>query len=213
MKTSFLPSCLLVVVLCCSGCLTTERVEVDRTVPPYFKAENTYLAAQGRDAIPRRVLVLPATGRGTAKALRDLDKVLVQELAKANAFEVLLPDSDKVRNRRTDDEFTLQEAEVWAREVGADGILTCQVTSLQSHRPIVLGTALKLWNIPLRSTVWVVDETLDSQLTPVANGARNYYLSNFRVNYPGRRSEQILESPSMFYQYAFAELLSTLPPR
>jgi hypothetical protein len=105
----------------------------------------------------------------------------------------------------------MAEAQAWADQAGADGILACNVTSLQPHRPLILGTVLKLWSIPKQTTVWSVDETLDSQLTIVANGARNYYLTQLRVSYPTRRSEQILESPNLFFQYAFSELLLTLP--
>ncbi len=201
----------LTVALLFSGCASTEYVEVDRTIPPYFHPRNFHVHPEGRAAMPRRVLVLPSFGKGEITTLRDIDDMLVQELAKVNVFEVVLPSRADVVSRRNEQEFTLEEALPWAEKEGADGILVCRVNSCSPHRPLILGTALKLWNIPKKTTVWAADETLDSQLTIVANGARNYYLSEFRQSYPNRRSEAILESPRMFFQYAFSEILSTLP--
>ena len=195
-----------------SGC-TTDYIEVDRTVPPYFHTKNVFQHAEGLDAIPHRVLVLPSWGDAPTVTLRQLDEILVQELGKVNVAEVVLPPREKIASRRSNQEFNLEEAKTWAEQAGAQGVLTCRVIVCKPHRPTSLGVALRLWNVPKDATVWAVDETLDSQLTIVANGARNYYLTNFRAQYPTRRSETILESPNMFFQYVFAELLSTLPTR
>ncbi len=209
--------CLLLTAYCSlfslllAGCATTEYIEIDRAVPPYFHASNFFVAPEASQAMPKRVLVLPCYGSVAVATLGDLNQILVQELAKVKLFEVLPPTQVKIANRRSDQEFNLQEAGLGAREVGADGVLLTHVTSCRPHRPLVLGVAMKLWNIPKETAVWAVDETLDSQLTPVANGARNYYLSELRAAYPTRRSDQILESPRMFFQYAFSELLNTLP--
>jgi len=200
------------IVLCLffTGC-AADYIEIDRTVPPYFHAQNVFLDARGRDAIPRRILVLPSSGSATTYSLRQLDGILVQELTKANVAEIVPPLRFDSQNRRPDQEFTLEEARLWAQKAGADGVLLCRVTSCRPSRPLSVGVNLRIWNIPQSLTAWSVDETLDSQLTVVANGARNYYLSNFRASYPTRRSEHILESPSMFYHYVFSELFSTLP--
>jgi len=197
-------------LLCFTGC-ATEYIEIDRAAPPYFRASNFFVAPETTQVMPKRVLVLPCYGSVAVSTLGDLNQVLAQELAKVKLFEVIPPTRVKIANRRNDQEFNLQEASLWAREVGADGLLITHVTSCRPHRPLVLSVAMKLWNIPKETAVWSVDETLDSQLTPVANGARNYYLSELRVAYPTRRSDQILESPRMFFQYAFSALLSTLP--
>ncbi len=200
-----------VTALLICGCVSTEYIEVDRTMPPYFHPKNFRVSSEGRDALPRRVMVLPSFGKADVMTLRDIDELLVQELTKANAFEVVLPSRADVQPRRNEEEFTLEEALPWAAKEGADGILICRITSCSPHRPLLLGTAMKLWNIPKQTMPWAIDETLDSQLTLVANGARNYYLSEFRAAYPNRRSESILESPRMFFQYVFSELFTTLP--
>ncbi|MDD2709542.1 MAG: hypothetical protein PHV34_16270 [Verrucomicrobiae bacterium] len=201
-------TCLLVL----TGCATTEYIEIDRTVPPYFQPTNVYHDPQAGDSRPKRVLVLPCHGNaGTPLILKDLNEILMQELTKANFFEAIPLSTKIAMNRRRDQDYDLVSALGWAKDAGADGILICRVTSCQASKPLVLGVSMKLWSIPREANVWSVDETLDSQLTPVANGARNYYLTNLRANYPSRRSENILDSPRMFFQYAFAELFSTLP--
>jgi hypothetical protein len=207
MKTSRF---LIFICLFFSGC-AADYVEIDRTVPPYFHAQNVFIDAHGRDAIPRRILVLPSWGTPMTETLRQLDGILVQELTKANIAEVIPPLKFESQNRRPHQEFTLEEARLWAQQAGADGVLLCRVTSCRTIKPLSLGVNLRIWNISQSLTAWSVDETLDSQLTTVANGARNYYISNFRETFPSRRSEHILESPNMFYQYAFAELFSSLP--
>lgn len=212
MKT-YPPFWLLAVVLF-SGCIaSTQYIEIDRVVPPFFHAKNVYVDPKRYQAMPHKVLILPCTGRAHVATLRDLDGLLIQELTKVNLFEVVPPLEEKAKSRRSSQEFSMTEVQVWAEQVGADGIMVCHVSSIQPYRPLLLGTSLKLWSIPKQAAVWAVDETFDSQLTTIANGARNYYLSNFRVSYPNRRSDQILESPNMFFQYAFAELFSTLPSK
>jgi len=197
-------------VVLLSGC-AADYVDIDRTLPPYFHAQNVFIHTEGLDAMPRRILVLPCWGDAPAKTLRDIDEVLWQEFGKANVAELVVPPRESTINRRSEQEFTLDEARKWAHKAGAEGVLTCRVTSCSPHRPIALGVALRIWSLPKDTTVWAVDETLDSQLTLVANGARNYYLTEFRAPYPARRSEAILESPRMFFQYVFAELFITLP--
>ncbi|MBI4025642.1 MAG: hypothetical protein HY360_11730 [Verrucomicrobia bacterium] len=196
-----------------SGC-ATEYIEIDRTVPPYYRARNFYLDAEAESKMPNRVLVLPCFGNASVSTLRLLDEVLAQELGKLTFFEVVPAPPEKTMNRRGQQEFTLNEAQAWAQAAGASGILQCRVTSCNPYRPLALGVSMKLWGVSPETTVWAVEETADSQLTLVANGARDYYLSNFRASYPTRRSEQILESPRMFFQYAFHEFLATLkrPP-
>jgi hypothetical protein len=193
-----------------AGC-AADYVEIDRTVPPYFQPNNYFVHNQGRDALPRRILVLPCTGNATTTILRELDQAVVQELAKANIAEIIPPPQDKALHRRPSQEFSLQEAKIWAEQAGADGLLICRITSSRPHKPMVVGASVRIWNIPMETVVWSVDEMLDSQITTVANGARNYYLLNFREKYPVRRSEHILESPNMFYEYVFYELFSTIP--
>lgn len=207
MKNSFLLS---IVCLFLAGC-AADYVEIDRTVPPYFHAKNYYIDTHGRDALPRRILVLPSYGNSTADTLKVLDSCLVQELTKANIAEVIPPLKFESMNRRPHQEFTLEEAKNLALQAGADGVLICRVTSCRPSKPISLGVNIRIWNIPQNLTAWSVDETLDSQLTTVANAARNYYLSNFRAAYPARKSQYILDSPNMFFQYCYYELFSTLP--
>jgi hypothetical protein len=210
MKHLFCPQLFLVGTLFLAGC-STEYIEIDRTVPPYFHARNVFHAEN--ISMPHRVLVLPTWGKASVSTLRDLDPILIQEVAKINLFEVATSSKENTVNRRPEQDFTLEEARAWARQKGADGILMCQVTSSNPYRPTSLGVKLRLWSVHDETTVWAVDETLDSQLTTVANGARNYYLTTLRSSYPTRRSEQILESPRLFYQYVFAELLSSLPEK
>jgi hypothetical protein len=193
-----------------TGC-AADYVEIDRTVPPYFHAQNVFIDTHGRDAMPRRILVLPAWGNTQLPVLRQLDTILVQELTKANIAEVIPPLRVETQNRRPQQEFTIDEARYWAQQTGADGVMLCRVSSCSPHKPLSLGVNLRIWNFPQSLTAWSVDETLDSQLTTVANGARNYYLSNFREPFPTRKSEHILQSPNMFFQYCFAEIFSTLP--
>jgi hypothetical protein len=209
MKSPFFLSLGLIAFLA-TGC-TTEYIEIDRTVPPYYHARNVYRNTTTPNPFPQRVLVLPCYGVGTPASLRDLNEALVQEAVKANLFEVIPPPGTLTKNRRRSQEYDLVEAQTAAKEFGADGILICRVTSCQPYKPLTLGVAVKLWNIPKETTAWAVDENFDSSLTTVANGARNYYLTKLRVNYPNRRSEQILDSPQLFFQYVFAEIFSTLP--
>lgn len=209
---NLIPYLSILIALFVAGC-ATEYVEIDRTIPPYYHAQNVFHDPQTRAALPRAVIALPCSGRVAPQTLRELDGILVQELAKVNLFEVKKPSADKVRSRRSEQDFTMEEAKAWAGETGADGIMICKVTSCSASKPLVLGVSLQLWSLNKEANVWAVDETLDSQMTLVANGARNYYLTNFRANYPTRRSEQILDSPHMFFQYAFAELFSTISPK
>jgi hypothetical protein len=199
-----------------AGCLlifgcATEYIEVDRTLPPYYEPTNFQMDAEGFSALPRRVLVLPSWGRAPTVTLRELDEILQQELGKVNSFEIVQLPSSKIVSRRSEQDFTLSEAEELAQQAGTDGVLTCRITQNQPYKPMTIGMVMRLWNIPKRKVVWAVDETLDSRLTLVANGARNYYLTSLRAVYPARRSEHILESPRLFYQYALAEMVSTLP--
>lgn len=197
-------------VVWCLGC-TTERVEMDIALPPYFEAKNVYRDEAGAASIPKRVLVLPCYGTATMPVLQQLSEALVQSCGKVTAFKVIMPPKEKVTNVRAYRELSLAEAKAWAKEVGADGILTCRIHACQMIRPLSLGAALSLWNIDKNAVVWSVDETMDTQMTPVASGARYYYLSEFRMSYPNRQSDQILDSPQLFFKYAFAELLKTLP--
>jgi hypothetical protein len=199
------------IALVLTGC--TEYVEIDRTVPPYFEPSNVHIHPEGWAVMPRRVLILPSWGKAANVTLKELDPIIAQEAGKLNAFEVIPIPPTQAMNYRSDQDFTLDEGRALAKKYAADGILLCRVTSSQPHRPIVLGVGLRLWNVPLDTTVWAVDEVLDSQMTLVANGAREYYLTKFRDSYPGRRSEKILESPDLFYQYVFYKLFSTFPSK
>ena len=197
-------------VLACFGC-TTERIEMDMAPPPYFRASNVYVDAGGAGSLPKRVLVLPCYGAASMPDLKELSELLVEGCGKVNAFRVIMPPKEKVTNVRVYRELSLDEARAWAREVGADGILTCRIHACQKIKPLSLGAALNLWSMERNANVWSVDETLDTQLKTVANGARHYYLSEFRRSYPNRQSEQILDSPQLFFKYAFSELLKTVP--
>jgi hypothetical protein len=106
MKNSFI---LITIAFFLGGC-AADYVEIDRTVPPYFHAHNVFIDVHGRDAMPRRILVLPSWGASNTETLRNLDNVLVQELTKANVAEVIPPLKFESQSRRPSQEFTLEEA-------------------------------------------------------------------------------------------------------
>jgi hypothetical protein len=204
-----------------SGCGTfapTERVQ-----GPSYRPGNYFAAAARWPLHWKRVAVLPLAETATADPAgdgrRQLESVLVTELAKLQRFEVQWVSPADLRRWtgretwRASDELPQDFFARLRQSTGCDAVLFCELTHFEPYPPLVVGWRLTLVEGERGEVWWAVDEVFDASDPAVANGARRYLLAQAPGSAPLGDSRGILHSPRRFGHYAASAALATMPER
>ncbi|HTS18829.1 MAG TPA: hypothetical protein VMP11_14740 [Verrucomicrobiae bacterium] len=197
-----------------SGCTSVRAV---RQADP---APNAYSARVHLPSDLRRVVVLPVTCDNTpdAEVGRDaLQPVLLAELTKVNAFEVVPISPDQLRavtGKSRWEATELLPPDLFSRlhaATGCDAVLFCRLKQFRAYPPLSVGWDLRLVEVNQRSVLWAVDQVFDAGKTEVASAAQRYYARSEERSATIADPESVLMSPRLFGQYAAAASLAVLP--
>jgi hypothetical protein len=181
---------------------------------------NVYGAVACLPAQLRRVAVLPVTCEynSDAEAGRDtLQPVLLAELAKTSAFEVVPVDHEQLEAITGRPAWAAHEvlpSDFFSRmreATGCDAVLFCRLKQFRAYPPLAVEWDLKLVDANRRSILWATDEVFDSGEPSVAGAARRYYAQAIGHSSAIGDPSAILMSPRLFGQYAAAASLAALP--
>jgi hypothetical protein len=204
------------------GCTSLPTLE-KMTLGPSYSPKNVHRQSASLPDSLRRLAVLPLSvpgGDATIDAGREsLEPLLKLELQKSQAFELIFVTQADLKRWTGQRNWT--SAETLPRELfdqlrasfACDGVLFCQLTQYRPYKPLTVGWRLQLVDAREPRTWWSVDEVFDSTRTPVADGARRYYLEHFKDGTPATDSRFILNTPERFAQYTLDALFATLPTR
>lgn len=181
---------------------------------------NVYHAVARLPQTVRLVAVLPLTSDAdpnTDHGREALQPVLLSEIAKTTAFEMVAVDPEQLRaitGRATWNVQDVLPSDFLTRlhaATGCDAVLFCRLTHFRSYPPMAVGWDLKLVDINSRALLWAVDQVLDSGQPAVARAAREYYDQAIHVPPPKGDPSSVLQSPRLFGQYAAAMAVETIP--
>lgn len=205
-----------------AGC--AEQPRMRRALAQPYRPANMHQTTASLPSYLRRVAVLPlVAGEGTASdaalALGTLEPILLLELRKRAAFDVIPISRDQLRlwTGRTDwrqeeplpPDFLSRIRE----QTGAEGLVFAQVAAYRPYPPLAVGWRLALVDTTTGTSHWSVDEVFDAGSVEVIKAAQTY--ARAQMNQPATEldSSAVLSSPSRFGQYAAAAVVATLQPR
>lgn len=209
------------VALVTAGCATFAPA--DQVRGPSYRPGNYFNAAARWPLHWKRVAVLPlaetAANDPELDGRRQLEPVLLTELAKLQRFEVQVVSATDLRRWtgretwRASDELPQDFFARLRQATGCDAVLFCELTRFEPYPPLVVGWRLTLVEGERGQVWWAVDEVFDASEPAVANGARRYQLARAQGTPPTGDSRGILHSPRRFGHYATSALLGTMPER
>ena len=204
-----------------AGCQTTPTVHIDWSGGPFFHATNF----TGLDTLPLdvlRVAVLPPAGLEDVptESAAGLEAALRLTLTAAARFETVFAAPGLVRAAVGRNAIGSTEAlppELFdrvTRELGADAVLLTDITLLRAYPPLALGVRMKLVRLQgNRPILWAFDQVFDCRNLAVANSAQLHAAGGKTEAAGAGGGAGVLQSPSRFADYVFAEAFATLPHR
>lgn len=212
---------LLAGVLGWTGC--AEQAQLRRTFASPYKPTNLHQRAATLPATLRRVAVLPVTvndqDQDARTGVQNLEPVLVAELRKKGAFEVVPVTREQLRVWTGQPSF--RQSEVLPvgllgqlrEQTGCDGVLFSHLSVYRPYPPLAVGWHLALVTSEDRVTEWSVDEVFDAGSPEVIKAAQSYFRGQLNQPSVELDSTGVLTSPRRFGQYSAAAALGTLPTR
>jgi hypothetical protein len=97
------------------------------------------------------------------------------------------------------------------RETAAQAVLFLDITQSKPYPPLVFSFRARLVDTTTGETVWAADEIFDSTQATTARGARRYARRNSTGT--GDHGHAVLQSPTLFSEYAFNAVTQLLPVR
>lgn len=199
------------------------REKLERPVGPGFTPSNVYKQSPSFPPHWQRVAVLPLVAlRSDAQfssGQETLAPLVVQELGRSLAFEVVTVDPEVLRRWTGRDRWSAEDTlprELFDRvreQYACQGVIFAQLTQYQAYGPLQIGWRIKLVDSRDSAVVWAVDEVFDSGRSPVANAARRFAQDHQNQGYGQPENAIILSSPRRFGQYTLNALFATLPSR
>ncbi|MBI5800015.1 MAG: hypothetical protein HZA92_04720 [Verrucomicrobia bacterium] len=195
---------------------------------PGYQPVNVHRPPAGVPEKIRRVVVLPlvsdARGAQADAGVDTMQAVLVTELVRCGAFEILAVSADELSHATGRSQWTAEEklpAAMLQRlrdRHGCDAVLFSRLTQYRAYPPLAVGWSFKLVECPAKSgeaprILWAAEEVFDAGNPAVVNSARRYYLGQLKVPGPLADSQAVLNTPRRFAQYTLNALALTLPPR
>lgn len=211
-----------------AGCETMDFKRPERVSGPDYEPANVHRPPAGMPEQIRRVAVLPlvsdARGAQAEAGTEIMQSVLVTEMVRAGAFEIVAVSADDLNHATGRSQWTAEEklpAAFLQRlrdQHGCDAVLFSRLTQYRAYPPLAVGWSFKLVECPLKPAgppriLWAADEVFDAGNPAVVNSARRYYLSELKVSGPLADSQAMLHTPRRFAQYTLHALALTLPPR
>lgn len=208
-------------LLLLAGC--AEQPRVRRAMAQSYQPTNLHRQAAVLPAHLRRIAVLPLTAPAgdveAQNAVPALESILLIELRKRAAFEVVAVSREQVRlwSGRTEwhqeDPLPANLLPRIQQETGSDGIVFAHLSAYRPYPPLATGWRLSLVDFTTGNTCWSVDEVFDAGSVEVIKAAQAY--ARGQLNQPAVEldSTGVLSSPSRFGQYSAAAALGTLQPR
>lgn len=211
-----------------TGCETMEFNFPERVSGPDYQPANVHRLPAGVPEKIRRVAVLPlvsdARGAQAEAGAEMMQSVLVTELARSGAFEILAVSADDLNHATGRGQWTAEEKLPTAflqrlrERHGCDAVLFSRLTQYRAYPPLAVGWSFKLVECPAKPAdapriLWAADEMFDAGNPAVVNSARRYYLGQLKVTGPLADSQAMLHTPRRFAQYTLHALALTLPPR
>lgn len=216
-----LTACLVAGLLAGAGC--AEQPRARRALAQPYQPANLHRAAASLPASLRRVAVLPlATPDGSseaASAAAGMETILLAELRKRAAFEVVPVSRDQLRlwtgraDWRREESLPADLLNRIQERTGSEGVLFSGISTYRPYPPLAVGWSLQLVDAATGASYWTVDEVFDAGSVEVIKSAQAY--ARAHMNQPALEldSTGVLSSPSRFGQYTAAAVVGTLQPR
>ncbi|KAF0171177.1 MAG: hypothetical protein FD161_4391 [Limisphaerales bacterium] len=211
-----------------AGCETVDFSRPERVSGPDYEPANVHRLPAGVPEKIRRVAVLPlvsdARGAQAEAGAETMQSVLVTELVRSGAFEILAVSADDLSHATGRGQWTAEEKlpaaffQKLREQHGCDAVLFSRLTQYRAYPPLAVGWSFKLVECPAKPAgtpriLWAADEVFDAGNPTVVNSARRYYLGQLKVTGPLADSQAMLHTPRRFAQYTLHALALTLPPR
>lgn len=211
-----------------AGCESMDFNLRERIRKPDYQPANIHRLPSGVPEEVRRVAVLPlvvdARGAQATAGGEALQSVLVGELTRAGAFEILAVSAEDLSHATGRGQWTAEEPlpagflQRLRAKQGCEAVLFCRLTQYRAYPPLAVGWSLKLVECPASAgaaprILWAADEVFDAGNPAVANSARRHYLAQVQSLGPLADSQLAVTSPRRFAQYTLHALALTLPPR
>lgn len=211
-----------------TGCETVDFAVPEQVNGPGYQPANVHRLPAGVPEKVRRVAVLPlvsaSRGAQAEAGAEAMQSVLVTELVRSGAFEILAVSADDLNHATGRSQWTAEEKLPTAffqrlrDQHGCDAVLFSRLTHYRAYPPLAVGWSFKLVECPTKPAespriLWAADEVFDAGNQAVVNSARRYYLSQLKVPGPLADSQTVLQTPRRFAQYTLHALALTLPPR
>lgn len=200
------------------GCQTQRRELAyfkEETLTPSYMPTNFTL-----NPIPDSVIslaVLPIhTDFIEGDQKKAMDRILLQEIAKTNAFEVI-----PINTLQCADWFGQESLSRYMplpphalktvhQKTAADSILVGEIFQYCPYSPMSLGLKLAIIEVGTGEVLWAFEDTFDAGLVTVAWGAQRYSEVALKAPYPFNETATMAISPRMFFQYAAYEAFKSL---
>ena len=204
-----------------AGC--AEQPRVRRALAQPYQPANLHRRSAVLPAHLRRVALLPLTAEEGATdaqaAVRDLEPILLVELRKRAAFEVVPVSREQLKlwsgrsNWRQEDPLPPDFLTRVQDETGSQGLMFAYLSAYRPYPPLATGWRLSLIECATGNAWWSVDEVFDAGSVEVIKSAQAY--ARGQMNQPAIEldSTAVLSSPSRFAQYTAAAVVATLPGR
>ncbi len=211
-----------------AGCETMDFTSRERVSGPDYQPANVHRLPAGVPEKIRRVAVLPlvsdARGAQAEAGVETMQTVLVTELVRSGAFEIVAVSADELNHLTGRSQWTAEQKlppallQRLREQHGCDAVLFSRLTQYRAYPPLAVGWSFKLVECPAKPVepariLWAADEVFDAGNATVVNSARRYYLSELKVTGPLADSLAMLHTPRRFAQYTLHALALTIPPR
>lgn len=202
-----------------SGC----SLEARRALAMPYQPKNVHSIAPQLPASLRRVAVLPlttdATGSADEAGVKILESVLLEELNKRKAFEVIPVSREQLRSWTGEPAWKAHDklpAGLFAKlreSTGCDAVFLSHLTLYRAYPPLAVGWRLALIDVEPPKERWAVDEVFDAGSPEVIKAAEMYF--DREANEPSPQMDQsaVLNSPKRFGHYSAHAVLALLPGR
>lgn len=209
-----------------SGCFVTRWIKgkIEKPIARSYSPGNVYRSMESLPADLRRVAVLPLTAAGAESDLQagqqSLHPILIQELTKAQHFEVVAVSAEKLRrwggktHWKAEEPFPTELLSKLREQYSCQAVIFAEVTQFHAYGPLQVGWRLKLIEARRGEIVWAADEVFDAGVPEVATAATRFAKASQKQSDEELISEKlILSSPRRFAEYTLQALFHTLPHR
>ena len=200
------------------GCQTERRQLVhfkEEVLTPSYMPTNFTLAP-----IPDRVISLAVLPLSTDLIQGDqkkaFDQILLQEISKTNAFEIIPVSSLQCQDWFSQESLSRYKIlpnnalETLHKKTSADSILVGEIIEYHPYSPMRLGLKFAIVEIGTGEVLWSFEDTFDAGLITVAYGAERYSEVALKAPYPFSEAPTMAISPRMFFQYASYEAFKSI---